>query len=497
MEILLVDDSDVYKKTVAFLLGIIGHSVTCAANGAEAAALLQTHGFELVMTETRMFEAAGFDLANLVKNTATGGVPDVVYLTNPTDNNAELKMQTDGLSYIVEKPMHITSLCQLVERIIEHRKAVSDTFPPAFLPRSEAQAAQYVPPSWQIMGEIIWRGKGQKSSRNHSVMSVSSSEMKDLLLQAEMLHRKREVSVLLEGETGTGKELFAKYIHFGSANQAARQPFVAVNCANLNQGLIESELFGYEPGAFTGALARGKQGKVALAKGGTLLLDEVNSLSLESQARLLRFIEDNYYYRVGGTELIEADVRIIGASNRNLLEMSKISNFRADLYYRLGTVRLVIPPLRERRNDILPLANLFYTQAIGNDKARIPLSPKAEMLLLDYRWPGNVRELKNVISYAAMLQSDGLIEEELLVPVLGSEAGGGTACAAESPGVPSAPNGPNLLADGFNLQEYLDQITIQIISDTLRVFRGNRSRTAEYLGLSRGALYRRMQELGC
>ncbi|MGE5422828.1 MAG: sigma-54 interaction domain-containing protein [Ignavibacteriales bacterium] len=325
-------------------------------------------------------------------------------------------------------------------------------------------------------------------------MGIFSPVMRDIIEQAEMLYKRRNVCVLIEGETGTGKELLARYIHYGPLTESINTPFIAINCANLNQLLLESELFGYEPGAFTGGLPKGQIGKVDLAQGGTLFLDEINSLSMEAQSRILRLIEERQFYRVGGHRLITADVRIIAASNVDLLKSIEAHQFRADLYYRLSLAKISVPSLRERKDDILPMANMFLEQATGNPMIVPALTDAAQQALLDYAWPGNCRELKNVITYAAMLQPVGMIDVLHLGPLL-------------TPHAPNSVIAPDQLIDynllphlrlpsaAFNLQEYLDHLTTQLILEALKMQKGNRTRAAEYLGISRSALYRRMHEL--
>ncbi|RKY04398.1 two-component system response regulator [Candidatus Poribacteria bacterium] len=220
-----------------------------------------------------------------------------------------------------------------------------------------------------------------------------------------------DVTVMILGETGTGKELLARFIHFNSRRRS--KPFVAVHCASIPETLLESELFGYEPGAFTGATRR-KIGKFELADGGTLFLDEIGDMPLSMQVKLLRALQEREIERVGGLETIPVDVRVIAATNKNLLEEVRKGSFRNDLYYRLSTVPIYLPPLRERREDIPLLVEYFIREISEELGVEVSVSEEAMEMLMEYPWPGNVRELENVVQRAVVLQTDGVIRPEHL-----------------------------------------------------------------------------------
>jgi transcriptional regulator with GAF, ATPase, and Fis domain len=284
-----------------------------------------------------------------------------------------------------------------------------------------------------------------------------------------------ETTVLLTGESGTGKEVLARLIHRGS--RRANRAFVAVNCAALPEQLIESELFGHERGAFTGAL-QSRIGKIEQATGGTLFLDEIGEMPLAMQAKLLRVLQEREYERVGGSRTLRADVRVIAATNREPQQAIARGTLREDLYYRLSAFEITLPPLRERREDIVPLAEAFLEEvgrSIGRPAAG--LSQDARDRLWTHRWPGNVRELKNAIERAVILSEGGLITGEHL-PLGTHKAQAGDAAAA--PTLPAAPGQPPAT---------LHDVQRALIAKALADANGNRSRTARLLGLSRGELY--------
>ena len=242
----------------------------------------------------------------------------------------------------------------------------------------------------------------------------ASQVMQSILAMMEKVARSEAATVLIQGESGTGKELVAKWIHYKSSR--AEKPFMAINCAAVPATLLESELFGHEKGAFTDAKAT-KKGLFELADGGTVFLDEIGDMEMGMQAKLLRFLEDRTFRRIGGSKVTTVDVRIISATNKDLLKAIEAKDFRNDLYYRLQVIPIFLPPLRERREDIISLAKHFidtYKREFAKQVSGI--SPQAERLLVDYNWPGNIRELKNVIERAIILGNEQMVTVEHLPP---------------------------------------------------------------------------------
>lgn len=286
-------------------------------------------------------------------------------------------------------------------------------------------------------------------------------------------------TVLLTGETGVGKELFARALH--ALREAPDSPFIAVNCGALMASLAESELFGYEKGAFSGADPRGKPGKIELARGGTLFLDEIGELSADAQAMLLRVLEDREYFAVGGTRPIAADCRFIAATHRDLAARVEAGRFREDLYYRLNVIALDIPPLRERTEDIPLLAETFLRR-LGREE---PIAPELIGCLARYAWPGNVRELRNAIERLHVLSADGALRPEHLPPAVLRASGSGAL-----PGDPSGSRSP-LPSEG-TLPDWLADCEKRFIEAALEETNDNKLAAARRLGISRMTLYNKL-----
>jgi transcriptional regulator with PAS, ATPase and Fis domain len=291
--------------------------------------------------------------------------------------------------------------------------------------------------------------------------------------------------VLLQGESGTGKEVVARFIHRGSARQSG--PFVAINCAALPEQLLESELFGYERGAFTGAM-QSKPGQIEVAAGGTLFLDEVAEMSPSAQAKFLRVLQEKEFQRLGSTRRGRADVRVIAATNRDLQKAIERGTFREDLFYRLHVFGIRLPPLRERIDDILPLSDQFL-QDLGRSFGRPPagISREARDALLAYGWPGNVRELRNVLERAAILCQGGLI----LADHLGLRDG-----HEEAPRPAPAPPPPPPASLEYEAATPIQSMERAMIERALRDTRYNKSKAARQLGLTRTQLYVRLKRYG-
>jgi transcriptional regulator with GAF, ATPase, and Fis domain len=313
----------------------------------------------------------------------------------------------------------------------------------------------------------------------HRRVVGQSKEWRDVLAQsARVAHT--ETTVLLTGESGTGKEVVARFIHH--ASRRSQGPFVAINCAALPDQLLESELFGYDRGAFTGAVAS-KPGRIEHAAGGVLFLDEVGEMAPQVQAKLLRVLEEREFMRLGSTRLLRADIRVIAATNRDLHAAMQRGQFREDLYYRLGVFEIVLPPLRQRVQDIPDLADAFLEeigQTVGRPAAGIAKEAKAQ--LLAYTWPGNVRELRNAIERAVILADGGLIRSDHLP--MGTPR---TAAASDDP-----PGAGPLPAGGVNLEAIERALVVRALAQA----RHNKTRAAKLLGLTRGQLYSRIEKYG-
>jgi DNA-binding NtrC family response regulator len=315
----------------------------------------------------------------------------------------------------------------------------------------------------------------------------NSNVIQDMMAVVKKVARSPDTAILIQGESGTGKELIARAIHYRSPNRGGN--LVEVNCAAIPGELIESELFGYEKGAFSGAKTAGKAGLVEKAANGTLFLDEIGDLSVEAQAKLLRFIEEGEYYRVGATKKRSVQTRIVSATNKDLAAMIADGDFRQDLYFRLAVVRIEIPALNQRRDDILPLARHFLDQ-LGNKfgKSFSGISSEAEKVLKAYNWTGNVRELKNVVEKGILL-SDG---PELKLDFLGLKSdGSGVAAGARK----NSHSLPPIVPAGVDFQALITAIEKRYLQEALEMSGGNESKAARLLHLSRDTFRYRRQKL--
>ena len=317
---------------------------------------------------------------------------------------------------------------------------------------------------------------------------VNSDVMKNIFALAERMHADRKLPVLIEGETGTGKEVIAKYIHYGNGN--ATTPFIALNCAAIAPSIFESELFGYEAGAFTGGLAKGQKGKLDMAKGGTLFLDEITELPLDLQAKLLRVLQENEFFRVGGQKVIRTDVRIICATNHNIEQMVARGEFRQDLYYRLNVGRIHLPPLRERVQDILPLAYSFLTEFAEEKGSQFRVINEAARKILEtYEWPGNVREIRNAMQRVVLLWDSWEVKPQHLDFLRNSNGNG----QSENVKSPAALDLSNMVLPADELP--IEDVYNTIVRRALELNKGNKSKTADYLQISRNSLIYRLKQI--
>lgn len=330
----------------------------------------------------------------------------------------------------------------------------------------------------KLKNEVLRLRARSEKLYNVDTVIVKSPQMRQVIDLAVSMGRQGDSAVLIEGDTGVGKEVMALLIHSNSAR--AEGPFIGVNCGAISKGLIESELFGYERGAFTGALSRGKPGMIELAEGGTLFLDEIGELSLNEQTKLLRVLETRKYFRVGGIKERTADIRVISATNRSLEKEVEEGRFRMDLYYRINVVKIRVPPLSERKEDIVPLALHFAERFNAKFHKKVSsISTEARKALIAHKWQGNVRELKNMIERAVLLCPG----DELDLQSLGLD-------------VTSSANEEKLVIDLAAGETDLEAINRTIIEKALHLCDNNVSKAAVLLGLKRGALRYRLQKYG-
>jgi DNA-binding NtrC family response regulator len=452
-DILLVEDKDSLREMLRLTLENAGYTVNEAADARAAAQEINRQPHKLILTDLRMPYGSGLDVLRAAR-AADPDVPVVVMTAFGSIDEAVQAMK-DGAHDFLQKPVDSNHLLLIVERALEQLRLRTENI----LLREEWSKRYGFP---RIIGE-----SGVLKSAVASVQRVAQTE----------------ANVLLLGESGTGKELFARAVHHLSPRQAG--PFVAINCAAIPESLIENELFGHEKGSFTGAGDR-RLGKFELANGGTIFLDEIGELPLAVQGKLLRAIEERMIDRIGGRAPVPVDVRVVAATNRNLKANAESGEFRSDLYFRLAVFPLEIPPLRERGNDVVLLAEHFAAK-LGKELRRRPatLSPAAMEAIRRYPWPGNIRELENALERACILADTTTLE----AADLGLAPRDEEKAAAEG---------------DFNLSGSLGEaadravraVEMAKIRQALFDSEGNRARAAESLGVSYKTLLTKVKEYG-
>lgn len=492
MKILLVDDDHQSRQWLANFMNEFGHTTKEAENGNEGWESLKKEEFDLLLTDFRMPGFNGLELLKMFKSEYPNSDMDVIVMTAYAEVANAIDCMRAGAYDYLTKPLRLEELLLLIERIEErrslrHQNMVLTTQIEKVVEEAVADKQHELDIIKQAYLDVVGRGK----------IGLFSSKIKDIVEKARKLRENRSLPVLIEGETGTGKEIIARYLHFGDADQRSLSPFIAINCAALTPSLFESELFGYEGGSFTGGKGQGQQGKLDLANGGTLFLDEIAELDLESQAKLLRVLEDKSYYRVGGLKLISTDVWLIAATNRDLRQRVNQGMFREDLYYRLSVARIIIPPLRERPEEILPLAKMFIQDFAEKIVRPVPpLTEEAAKALRLHNWAGNVRELKHVVEYAVLMAKRPMIGLEELGPLFRKDSLVDTEVEVET-------FSDHLVNDATSIQNFslpeggldLESFVDDIIQKALNLHGGNKSKTAAYLGMTRSSLYRRLAHI--
>ncbi|NCS81546.1 MAG: sigma-54-dependent Fis family transcriptional regulator [Ignavibacteria bacterium] len=378
-KILVCDDDETICYLLKEQLVDKDFAIDMVYDGKYAIENMKKKNYDLLLLDLKMPIMQGEDVLKFVKEYYPS--IQVIILTADTEIRKAIDCIKLGAYDFITKPYNFDELLLTIKRALEHRD---------LLFQNEALTKQ---------------AKQHRASR-----IIGNSEALNQLIQLAEKAAKSESNILIEGETGTGKELLAEFIHQHSTRRT--KPFVVINCASLPDQLIESELFGYEKGAFTDAKTS-KPGLVEIANGGTLFLDEIGETSLTIQPKLLRFLENGEYRRVGGVNSLSSDVRVIGATNKNLLEETELKLFRRDLLFRLNVITLVVPPLRDRKDDILTLAN-FFLESKSPIRAPRKFDEKAIDALMQYDFPGNVRELEHIIERAIIFSDDNIIHPEIL-----------------------------------------------------------------------------------
>jgi DNA-binding NtrC family response regulator len=453
--VLVVDDEESQRTALAGMIALWGYTVETASDGQEALDKLTTFPANVIVTDLMMPRMSGQELLKRLKE--QGGAPPAIVQT--AFGNLETAVATIhdlGAFWFLEKPVQSQALRLLIERAA-----------------AQGQLAEHAE---RLERQLSYRGV-------LGDMVGSSEKMQEVFALVQQVAPSR-AAVLITGESGTGKELAARAIHTLSPRRAA--PFVAINCAALPDTLIESELFGHEKGAFTGAVER-RAGCFELAQNGTVLLDEVGDMPIGTQAKLLRVLEDGRVRRLGGKAEIQLDVRVIASTNAPLEGAIREGKFREDLYYRLNVFPIPLPPLRERREDIPVLVSALLEDMNRKHGTKVTdAAPEFLERLSACAWPGNVRELRNVLERAAILAGEGTLKPEHLPPGLGGTAGPAPVNAAAS--------------DGNELRvpvgSTIEQAERALIELTLERTKNNKTRAAEILGISQKTLFNKLKEYG-
>jgi len=448
--LLIAEDEERLRRLLGMLMANAGYKLTMVADGQEAREQLDAHDFDLIITDIKMPRMDGMQLLAYVREHKPD-IPVVVITAYGSIESAVEAMQAGASDYLT-KPFEEEKLKLAVERGLRIRKILAEN----------RQLRREVDSRWGL-DQII----------------AHSPAMREAIAMARQVAQSN-ANVIVYGESGTGKELITRGIH--NAGPRASGPFVAINCAAIPDNLLESELFGHEKGSFTGAIER-KPGKFELAAGGTLFLDEIGDLSLHVQAKVLRAIENREIQRVGGTEVLEVDVRFIAATNKDLQAEAAAGRFREDLFFRLNVFPIYLAPLRNRREDILPLVNLFLNRFCAQMGKRVPRIPSEtrDRLLAD-PWEGNVRELQNTIERAVILLQGDVLAPELIRKISGPSLRGAETASTRF----------ELPPEGFSLEEHEQEL----IRQALQRSRFKKAAAARLLGLSRATLRYRMEKYG-
>ncbi len=471
MKILLADDDKLVRDTLFdYLNGLLGYELTLCSNGREALDAFRAEYHQIVLTDIRMPVMNGIELLRSIRNEANGKSPQIIIFTGFAELDTAVTALREGANDYLFKPIDINKLTDLIAHAKKREETALPDAPAA--PPETSETAVRINPS---PNAFVLPG-GDK-------IGIYSQSLKKAIAAALIFHEDPEVPVLIEGESGTGKELIAQIVHYGNEKSAA--PFVAINCPAISPNLFESELFGYESGAFTGAASRGKRGLLESADGGSIFFDEIGDLPLDMQPKLLRAIQMKEIIRVGGKGRTKLDVRFIAASNRKLNKLVAEGGFRTDLYHRLNVGYIHLEPLRDDRESIVPLAQFFLHQSTEKRGKKFRLIGESAVAVLEaYDWPGNVRELKNTIDKVTILHDDIELKAEHLSFLELADP------SLLDWGKPILTPGNFLLPEeGFDILEHEQEI----VQMAMRRFGGRKADVARYLGLSYSALRSRLK----
>jgi len=443
--ILVIDDELSIRDALALVISGLGYEVAVAKNGSEAKELLRGGPYDLIFTDLRLPDTTGIDLLPLIKSETPN--TEVIVMTAHGSLDIAIEAIKLGAFYYIEKPFTPHQVTALIERALQFEA----------IKRENRSLRSALTGDGDDFGII---GRHPKMRQIHTIIRTAAPS---------------DASVLIEGESGTGKELIAAAFHFQSSR--AEMPFTRINCAAIPHELIESELFGYRKGAFTGA-DRDKRGLIEATAGGTLLLDEIGEMPMHLQSKLLRVLQERRLRRLGDEQEVAVDFRLVSSTNRDTARLIQEGGLRNDLYFRIATIKIKSPPLRERLDDVPLLANRFLVQYAEKYQKKIrEISTSAFALLMRYDWPGNVRELESVIEHAVLFATEDKLTPESLPEHLHTTPPGEFRC---------------VIPPYFTMEE----IEREAIAQTLERTGGNVKRTAEILNYHRPRLYRKMKTFG-
>ena len=484
MDILLVDDDRDCCDDLSKFLERVGFSVTRSYNGMDAFEKVKSRKYDAIISDVNMPVLNGIELVKKI-NEYKSIVTEIILISGIEEIAQSINAIELGIYDFITKPVDVKKLMQLLDEINSIKKVdknkdkriIEDIY-------DEIKKKDLIK-----IDDIDIEKSFMSTNSNMENICVFSNEMKSIFKKLDKIHDYPEIPVLLEGMTGTGKEIIAKYIHYESSYNS--EPFVAVNCAAINKEMFESELFGYEKGAYTGARPEGRNGFIKIAENGTLFLDEITEINIDTQTKLLRLIQEREYYRVGSSIKERTNARFIFATNVSVESLVKRNLFRSDLYFRLNSCKINIPSLAERKNEIIPLA-LYFIYNISNklNKKINNIESEALVKLLDYNWPGNIRELKNIISNILLFSDSDTIKKEDItfesVTIRQRRIKKNNKKNIEQSDILTAklPDIP------FNLDGHIESI----IDRALNKFNGNKTKAAEFLGISRMQLYNRYKK---
>jgi two-component system response regulator AtoC len=446
IKILLVDDEAPSREALGLLLKSAGYEISGAGSGHEAFELLTAGSFDIVITDLFLPDLNGIDILKRVKSLSPA--MEVILITGHASAETAVRAMKEGAFDYITKPLNLDELRMIIDKALEKRRLLSEN---VYLKKQLRDKFEFA----NIIG-------------SSPAMQKVFNRMKRII--------KTDSTVLVMGESGTGKEIVAKAIHFNGHRKD--KPFIAVHCGAIPESLLESELFGHMKGSFTGAV-RDKIGKFEAADQGTIFLDEIGTMPMHLQTKLLRVLQEQEVERVGSNRPIKLDVRIISATNQNLEEEVKAGNFRDDLFYRLNVIPLSLPPLRERREDILPLVKHFLQKNCKEMKRPMMTLTKEVLEALElYHWPGNVRELENIVERTVALTEGNQITLDDLPSAIRMEAS------------------TRVVERGVDLVKTVNEIEKKMIAEALALTNGVKARAAAMLNLNRTTLVEKMRRLG-